>query len=285
MKLFKKNNIPNMKDEQKPHQLPRTRSIMKVISLDESLHHSNISNISKSTCRLSSCNSSSALDRSVSFHNVEIREYNMTIGDNPSARMGPPVGISWEHRNEVSMPLNDYEDGRGERRTQQEMIITRERKYDIIKESGVPNREIASTVRKTNKIKNQRMQTVNNATSFSKFEEAFESAMRKGKRFLLRRNSDSKWWAKWKEDNQDLLDVSVHNGKMNRLIDSNHALSRISSERSPSDEEMSEISTTSSAGFVSVKSHIKPIIISEEEENDLIPSFVSSYAPVLTSAS
>jgi len=255
---------------------------MKVISLDESLHHSNIS---KSTCRLSSCNSSSALDRSVSFHNVEIREYNMTIGDNPSARMGPPVGISWEHRNEVSMPLNDYEDGRGERRTQQEMIITKERKYDIIKESGVPNREIASTVRKTNKIKNQRMQTVNNATSFSKFEEAFESAMRKGKRFLLRRNSDSKWWAKWKEDNQDLLDVSVHNGKMNRLIDSNHALSRISSERSPSDEEMSEISTISSAGFVSVKSHIKPIIISEEEENDLIPSVVSSYAPVLTSAS
>jgi len=269
--LRKNNNSSNvLKDNVKAYE--SYRSIMKVTSLDESLHHSNLS---KSTCRLSNCNSSymSDVDRSVSFHKVEIREYNMTIGDNPSSRMGPPVGISWKHRNEVSMSLNDYEDVRGERRTLKEMFLPRERKYDIIKESGVPNKQIASTIRQVNRIKNQRIQTANNATKFQKFEEGFESAIRKIKRFFLRRKRDSKWWAQWKKDNEDLLDLSVHNGRINRIIESNHTLERISSD---AEEEMSEISTISSnggcRGVSTTAKAMKPIIISEEEDDDLFPT-------------
>lgn len=37
--------------------------------------------------------SSTGLRRSVSFHKVEIREYDVTVGDNPSCRTGPALQL------------------------------------------------------------------------------------------------------------------------------------------------------------------------------------------------
>ena len=241
-------------------------SIMKVPTLSDSLsnHHS-----AKSKSTYVSNSSTTEMDRSISFHSVKIREYDMTLGDNPASRMGPPVSIGWDHSPELVIKLDDYENERGERRSMQEMFLPRGRKYDIIKEAGVSNKQIARTVRNINKIKNQRMQTANNAPKFAKLEEGFESLLRKIKRFLLRRKSDRKWWAKWKKDNEDLLDLSTHNGRLNRVIPSNHSLERISSERS-SNEDMSEISTMSSGiGPNSVISNTGIKHITCEEEGDL----------------
>ena len=249
--------------KQSPYEVRCRPSIMKVTSLSDSLsnHHS-----AKTKSTYVSNSSSTDMDRSISFHSVKIQEYEMTLGNNPASRLGPPVGISWDHTPEVVIKLDDYENERGEKRSLNQMFLPRERKYDIIKESGVSNKQIARTVRSINKIKNQRMQTANNASKFARLEEGFESAVRKIKRFLLRRKSDSKWWAKWKKDNEDLLDLSSHNGRVNRVIHSNHSLERISSEHS-SEEDMSEISTLSSGNVPNMGN--KPIIICEEEESDL----------------
>jgi len=271
------------KNKQSLHQIRCHPSIMKVGTLDESLH---TSTLSKSTCRISTCHSSSSLDRSVSFHKVKIREYDMSIGDNPSCRLGPPVGITWNYKKEVATDLDVHENERGERRGLRELLITTSDRYDIIKESGVSSREIANTVRKVNRAKTRRVQTVNNASGFSRIEEGFESALRKVKRIMFRRNRDRTWWANWKTDHEDILNVSTHNGNINGIIHSHHNLDRISSEHE--DEVMSEISSVSSGDALSSVAHvIKSIIIYEEEDSSIVVSNetcnLNSIDPVLSS--
>ncbi|CAJ1931178.1 unnamed protein product [Cylindrotheca closterium] len=48
----------------------------------------------------------------VKFSQIQIREYPMIVGDNPSALTGVPVTIDWEHVDELEFQLEDYESGR-----------------------------------------------------------------------------------------------------------------------------------------------------------------------------
>ena len=45
----------------------------------------------------SCCDSSGSSKTSVSFHSVEVREYDRTVGDHPSCRSGPPVSTYMSH--------------------------------------------------------------------------------------------------------------------------------------------------------------------------------------------
>jgi hypothetical protein len=45
----------------------------------------------RSTCSSNSNKNNKLRRNSVSFHSVDVREYDRTVGDNPSCRSGPPV--------------------------------------------------------------------------------------------------------------------------------------------------------------------------------------------------
>lgn len=51
----------------------------------------------------------SASPRSVSFSNIESREYGIEIGDNPSVRSGVPITLSWEYDEQASEDIDSYE--------------------------------------------------------------------------------------------------------------------------------------------------------------------------------
>jgi hypothetical protein len=69
----------------------------------------NIKNISSSKHNADDAMTSSSLEestyssssipkmKSVSFSTVEIRDYRMTVGDNPGGKIGPPVSLGWKH--------------------------------------------------------------------------------------------------------------------------------------------------------------------------------------------
>jgi hypothetical protein len=52
----------------------------------------------------------------VSFGNVEIREYDVVLSNNPACGIGPSVELGWEYQLGTSSKVNDYERKKGNRR-------------------------------------------------------------------------------------------------------------------------------------------------------------------------
>jgi hypothetical protein len=94
--------------------------------------------------------------------------------------------ISWEYNVVGEIGLEDYENSRPARRSHFEMVLPRKVRQDMLRrEWDVQQRDIAESVRRNVKIKNQRKATVNNLNKATKMEEAMESASRKLKRLVL----------------------------------------------------------------------------------------------------
>jgi len=203
-------------------------SIMKVTTIDESLHSSSLSRFS-----------SVSIDRSVRFDHIEIREYDVIIGDHPSVHFGPPISIGWNYDKEsmVRIPVEDYETARGPRRLPNQLVIPGIVRYDILHENGVSKRVIAKAVREVNRMKDKRNQTANNL-KVSKLEEVTESAFLKLKRFVYRRLRESKEWALWKDE----FEKTNHKLAVNFSASTNYEIcssiySKMSKETISTDEE------------------------------------------------
>lgn len=52
----------------------------------------------------------------VKFQNVEIRDYAITLADNPGGR-GPPVGLGWDYDEAGEVPIEIYEESKDARCT------------------------------------------------------------------------------------------------------------------------------------------------------------------------
>lgn len=123
--------------------------------------------------------------RSISFAQVNIREYERVLGDNPSVTSGPPLSIGWRHAPDlISMDLDDYEEGRGAHRSSSEYLVPRAVREQVLREhAGVSRRELVGAVRAIQKEKAQRRKTVVNL-NIQPLEERLEGAKRKIKKML-----------------------------------------------------------------------------------------------------
>lgn len=118
---------------------------------------------SLSSCESSSSCSSSESTKSVQFHTIEIREYNVIVGDNPCCSSGPPISLGWHYNQEVQngMPLDQYEKYReGHRRTTHQMRIPASIRHQTLREWDIPTREILSAQETCETIKKQRCRTM-----------------------------------------------------------------------------------------------------------------------------
>lgn len=124
------------------------------------------------------------MKRNVSFTNLCVRQYGLTLGDNPAVSFGPPLSLTWEYEEERQIGLEDYEAQRGKRRTSRQFNLNYvDRRRILEKDGGFTEEELRAAVREIEIIQKNRRKTVTNLYK-SKYEEALESAQRKMKRIL-----------------------------------------------------------------------------------------------------
>lgn len=158
------------------------RSILRVSTAAESIRSTGIH---RESLNFASDESTSVVKR-ISFNDVSIREYGLTVGDNPSCSSGPPLSLTWEYIETHSTNLEVYERIRGPRRDLYDLIMDRDDRQEMLVEDwNVTRVEIAHAVRENFKVKNQRRRSVHNSKKTQKMDLFLESARRKLKRTLL----------------------------------------------------------------------------------------------------
>ena len=142
----------------------------------------------------------------VKFHQITIREYNRTLGDNPSVSAGPPIALDWEYNPESEiLTIEDYEAQKPQRRRNVELVVPRNLREKLLKfECGFSRRQIAQSVRSVQAVKQNRRQTVNNLHS-SKTQEKLENFKRAlGRVVGIRKSSEREIEILWEKAGGEL---------------------------------------------------------------------------------
>jgi hypothetical protein len=125
-----------------------------------------------------------SLKRSVSFSNLQIREYNVALSDHPSCSFGPPVQLSWDYREKLVVPVESYEEAREPRRDFQDLVLSYyDRRFMLIKQAGYSKREVKQAVQEAERVKRERMVTDMFGTPF---DETMEHVIDQIKTFFKR---------------------------------------------------------------------------------------------------
>ena len=95
----------------------------------------------------------------VSFTKIQIREYPIIVGDNPSIMTGVPLSIDWVHVNEINMEIDTYESHRPEARSMAQLKIPSEIRTEILYKQGFTKEQIRYGLRQANLVKGQRQKT------------------------------------------------------------------------------------------------------------------------------
>ena len=114
--------------------------------------------------------------KSVGFGSVQISSHEIILGDNPAVTCGPPVSIAWECFHEAQCSVDEYESNHEQpRRTKLEMMLPRAIREDLVM-AIEPRSEIASVLRETGRIRQNRMQTAHKYEQHEKLRKLFHLA-------------------------------------------------------------------------------------------------------------
>ncbi len=137
---------------------------------------------------VASCESNSASIKQFGFSTITIREYGRELGDNVCV-MGPPIGLSWKHQDEIVYDLVEYDEAcQPTRRTQSELKMPSKYRDQILREGGYSRQQIQEAIKRSNLARNQRKRTVE-TLSLQPLQEAFEKVVRVGKKPLKKKDS------------------------------------------------------------------------------------------------
>jgi hypothetical protein len=100
--------------------------------------------------------SSCRLRKSVSFHQVEIREYNRIVGDNPAVTAGPAVSMAWKHHSKASFSLDQFEESRPPRRSAGEFQMPANIRTSLLTKNGASQRDLQRSQSEILRIKRHR---------------------------------------------------------------------------------------------------------------------------------
>jgi hypothetical protein len=133
--------------------------------------------------------------KQVRFSYVTIRNYDITMGDNPAVTAGPPIQLDWEYEEIPSLPVRDFEQFKLKRRgactlsfyvpisENRVLTISPDFRTGILRRAGFSDWEISQTMRNVKKIQQQRTRTAL-AFPFYRVEYAMRSAGRKLQRTM-----------------------------------------------------------------------------------------------------
>ena len=131
-------------------------------------------------------NAAARMKRNVSFSSLEIRSYNVTLGDAPTS-YGPPVSLDWEYDPAATAEydLETYEEYRTDsapRRNRQQMLMPpMHRQYLLMREAGFTKGEIQVAMEEAKKVARNREKTkkMSRVKGMERVEEALEKTKRR----------------------------------------------------------------------------------------------------------
>mmetsp|Transcript_3855 Transcript_3855/g.8231 ORF Transcript_3855/g.8231 Transcript_3855/m.8231 type:complete len:245 (+) Transcript_3855:87-821(+) len=110
-----------------------------------------------------------SMKRNVCFSNLEIRSYDITLGDSPTMR-GPPISLGWKYdpKETETYEVDAYEQHRNPRRTKIELVMPPAYREDRMQDAGFSRFEMKQVMEEAQKVAKQRkknMQTITNKRS------------------------------------------------------------------------------------------------------------------------
>jgi hypothetical protein len=131
--------------------------------------------------------------KAVQFSDIDMRVYPVAPDDNPAVSKGPAIALSgWQYKTVSSITLDDYESTRGNhrRRTMEDLKLdTMERRRRLM-EHGASQMEIAAFMRRTQKAKKMRLETLEATKIYGKHyemrQELREEQLTRVRNFLSR---------------------------------------------------------------------------------------------------
>lgn len=131
-------------------------------------------------------NHNNSNNNSVSFATIHVRDYALTVGDNPACRYGAPVSLDWSYAEHAALAVDRYEDARPARRNARQMHLSaHQRRHILLAWHGATTEQLADAQRAAQRVQRQRAVTTY-LLPVRKLEDAAESAARKARRFLGR---------------------------------------------------------------------------------------------------
>jgi len=123
--------------------------------------------------------------KSVSWNVLHIREYDITIGDNPCVSYGPPISLDWCYMNMGTIKVEEYESNRRPRRSMRQMMMNYYyRRNLLIYACGETAEGLKKATKKIKKIRLRRAITNALPLPIQFIEDVTESAIRKTRRVL-----------------------------------------------------------------------------------------------------
>mmetsp|Transcript_4715 Transcript_4715/g.5248 ORF Transcript_4715/g.5248 Transcript_4715/m.5248 type:complete len:249 (+) Transcript_4715:3-749(+) len=126
----------------------------------------------------------------IQFANIEVRQYNRILGDNPACSYGPPIQLDWTHDNQQTQPtisIDEYESNRLRRRTRRQLSMsTTTRRNMMYFHFGYNHAEIDKAADSIKKIQKHREQTILLSKRAEQLQEVAETIKRRTTRFIGR---------------------------------------------------------------------------------------------------
>jgi len=125
----------------------------------------------------------------VSFQTVNVREYDRTLGDNPSCMSGPPISLDWSYSQTTAVCINEYETNRPAKRgNSYPLRMNKFNREKMLKSNlGYSEEEIENAKKEKKKVQRSRSMT-QFISPFWRIEHACQSVKRK----FLRRSDKNK---------------------------------------------------------------------------------------------
>ena len=113
------------------------------------------------TSAIKSSSSSSFIKKTVRFQSVEIAQYHMQLGDNPSAD-GLPLCLAWESDFKLVYELEEYETSKPAPRHRNQFWMPPKYREEVLMRLGVTGSEMLRTSTEMKKIQKSRSRSIKN---------------------------------------------------------------------------------------------------------------------------
>eukprot|EP00934_Nitzschia_sp_Nitz4_P006939 Nitzschia sp. Nitz4//scaffold74_size92883//32837//33357//NITZ4_004821-RA/size92883-augustus-gene-0.5-mRNA-1//1//CDS//3329557589//6929//frame0 len=94
--------------------------------------------------------------KAVAFDSIEILEFPVELGDNPSVHVGPPVQLGWTPDSDTILDLGWYESHRHRRRARYDLRLSSAKRVDSLLYIGYSHDQLKAVTASIAKVQRQR---------------------------------------------------------------------------------------------------------------------------------